>query len=284
MQLLRSPASFYQPDSGREPLTFSLTALEDIIIPAAQQELLPRFARVERQHKRDGSVLTEADLAVQSRIAAQLQQQWPETVFLGEEMTAAEQSALLDGGQPVWCLDPLDGTSNFAAGIPYFCVSLALLQQGGVRLGIIYDPLRDECFTASHEQGACLNGEPLRIKPSGLELRQTTALIDFKRLEKDLATRLVTEQPYASQRSFGSVALDWCWLAAGRCHVYLHGRSNIWDYAAGNYIFHAAGGYSSTLDGETVFTHALTPRSSVAALDPSLFAAWTKWLGITLKE
>jgi myo-inositol-1(or 4)-monophosphatase len=129
-----------------------------------------------------------------------------------------------------------------------------------------------------------LNGEPLRIKPSGLELRQTTALIDFKRLEKDLATRLVTEQPYASQRSFGSVALDWCWLAAGRCHVYLHGRSNIWDYAAGNYIFHAAGGYSSTLDAEAIFTHTLTPRSSVAAVDPSLFAAWTKWLAITPAE
>ena len=264
-------------------MTYSLAVLKDIVIPAAQEELLPRFARVERQHKRDGSVLTEADLAVQSRIAAQLLQQWPETVFLGEEMTAAEQMDLLASGQPVWCLDPLDGTSNFAAGIPYFSISLALLQQGEVLLGMVYDPLRDECFTASHKQGARLNDEPLRVKQTGLELGQTTALIDFKRLEKALATRLVTQIPYASQRSFGSVALDWCWLAAGRCHVYLHGRSNIWDYAAGNYIFHAAGGYSSTLDGEAIFTHALTPRSSVAAVDQSLFVAWTEWLGITLK-
>jgi myo-inositol-1(or 4)-monophosphatase len=264
-------------------MTYSLAVLKDIVIPAAQEELLPRFNRVERLHKRDGSVLTEADLAVQSRIAAQLLQQWPETVFLGEEMTAAEQMDLLASGQPVWCLDPLDGTSNFAAGIPYFSVSLALLQQGEVLLGMVYDPLRDECFTASHKQGARLNDEPLRVKQTGLELGQTTALIDFKRLEKALATRLVTQIPYASQRSFGSVALDWCWLAAGRCHVYLHGRSNIWDYAAGNYIFHAAGGYSSTLDGEAIFTHALTPRSSVAAVDQSLFVAWTEWLGITLK-
>jgi len=264
-------------------VSYSLADLEAMIIPAAQQELLPRFARVERQHKRDGSVLTEADLALQSRVAAQLLQYWPDTVFLGEEMTAAEQTDLLAGGQPVWCLDPLDGTRNFAAGIPYFCVSLALLQQGEVRLGMVYDPLRDECFTASREQGARLNGEPLRIIPSGLELGQTTALIDFKRLEKDLATRLVSGRPYASQRSFGSVALDWCWLAAGRCHVYLHGRSSIWDYAAGNYIFHAAGGYSSTLDGEAIFTHALTPRSSVAAVDQPLFAAWTQWLGILVR-
>jgi len=263
-------------------MTYSLAVLQDMIIPAAQEELLPRFARVERQHKRDGSVLTEADLAVQSRLAAQLLQQWPDTVFLGEEMTVAEQADLLTSGQPVWCLDPLDGTSNFAAGIPFFSISLALLQQGEVLLGIVYDPVRDECFTASPEQGARLNGEPLRVKTTGLELKQTTALIDFKRLEKDLATRLVTAIPYASQRSFGSVALDWCWLAAGRCQIYLHGRSNIWDYAAGNLIFHAAGGYSCTLDGERIFTHALTPRSSVAAVDQSLFAAWTQWLGITI--
>jgi myo-inositol-1(or 4)-monophosphatase len=261
-------------------MTYSLTVLKTIIKPAAQEELLPRFARVERQHKRDGSVLTEADLAVQSRIATLLQQQWPETVFLGEEMTSTEQAGLLTSGQPVWCLDPLDGTSNFAAGIPYFCVSLALLQQGEVLLGVVYDPLRDEWFTASRVQDARLNGMPLHVKKTGLELSQTTALIDFKRLEKALATRLVTEIPYASQRSFGSVALDWCWLAAGRCHIYLHGRSNIWDYAAGNYIFHAAGGYSSTLEGETIFTHALTPRSSVAAVDQPLFSAWTAWLGI----
>lgn len=263
-------------------MTYSLAVLKDMIIAAAQEELLPRFARVERQHKRDGSVLTEADLAVQSRIARQLLHQWPDTVFLGEEMTAAEQAQLLASGQPVWCLDPLDGTSNFAAGIPYFCVSLALLQQGEVLLGIVYDPVRDECFTASGGQDARLNGEPLRVEQTGLELGQTTALIDFKRLEKDLATRLVTQIPYASQRSFGSVALDWCWLAAGRCHIYLHGRSNIWDYAAGNTIFHAAGGYSSTLDGEAIFTHALTPRSSVAAVDQALFTAWTEWLGITV--
>ena len=264
-------------------MSYSLTVLRDIIIPVAHEELLPRFARVERQRKRDGSVLTEADLAVQSRLGTQLLQQWPDTVFLSEEMTSAEQLELLASGQPVWCLDPLDGTSNFAAGIPFFCISLALLQQGEVVLGMVYDPVRDECFSASREQGARLNGEPLVVKQTGLELGQTTALIDFKRLEKDLATRLVTAIPYASQRSFGSVALDWCWLAAGRCHIYLHGRSSIWDYAAGNMIFHAAGGYSSTLEGEAIFTQALIPRSSVAAVDQSLFTAWTEWLGITLK-
>ena len=263
-------------------MSYSIGGLQEIIIPAAKEELLPRFARVARQHKIDGSVLTEADLAMQERVAGHLQQQFPDTVFLGEEMDAQEQRRLLQTDRPVWCLDPLDGTSNFATGIPYFCVSLALLQQGRVILGLVYDPVRDECFAADSAQHATLNGESLATVDTGLPLKQATALVDFKRLQPALATRLVSEIPYASQRSFGSVALDWCWLAAGRSHVYLHGRSNIWDYAAGNYIFLCAGGFASTLEGEPVFTHELTPRSSVGAVDRPLFTAWCDCLGVQL--
>ncbi|HSG11375.1 MAG TPA: inositol monophosphatase family protein [Gammaproteobacteria bacterium] len=257
--------------------------VQAIIVSAAREELLPRFARVERTRKRDGSILTEADTAMQTRIAASLQQLSPDVLFLGEEMEADEQAALLESGQPVWCLDPLDGTSNFACGIPYYCVALALLHKGHVELGLVYDPVRDECFSAVHGEGARLDGKPLRVVESGLALRQATALIDFKRLDAGLATRLVTDIPYASQRSFGSVALDWCWLAAGRSHIYLHGRSKVWDYAAGNLIFNEAGGHSVSLDGQPVFTRALSPRASVAAVDRGLFDAWTRWLGIDLQ-
>jgi len=260
-----------------------LAELQTGIVAAARDELLPRFAHVERHRKRDGSVLTEADTAMQSRTADYLHGLSPDTMFLGEEMDAGEQAALLASGKPVWCLDPLDGTGNFACGIPYYCVSLALLQSGRVELGLVYDPVRDECFTAQHGGGAWLDGKPLRVVDSGLALKQATALVDFKRLEPALATRLVTDIPYASQRSFGSVALDWCWLAAGRCHLYLHGRSNIWDYAAGNLVFSEAGGYSVSLDGQAVFTHALVPRSAVAAVDQGLFEAWCRWLGINLQ-
>lgn len=264
-------------------MTYNLQQLQAIIVAAAREELLPRFTRVEREHKADGSFLTEADLAVQSRIAAQLLQHWPDTVFLGEEMSAGQQAGLLESGQPVWCLDPLDGTSNFAAGIPYFSVSLSLLEKGEVTLGIVYDPLRDECFAASKTDAATMNGVPLQVPASGLALRHATAIIDFKRLAPELAVRLVSELPYASQRSFGSVALDWCWLAMGRSHVYLHGRSNIWDYSAGNFIFTLAGGHSCTLEGEPLFVNALQTRSSVGAVDASLFREWTQWLGITVK-
>ena len=266
--------------TGVDSMSYLMKDLQQIVIAAAQEELLPRFARVARQRKSDGSVLTEADLVMQERLAGLLHQQFPDTVFLGEEMEAAEQKQVLLTDKPVWCLDPLDGTSNFAAGIPYFCVSLALLQQGKVLLGLVYDPVRDECFVADQAQRASLNGEPLAVVESGLSLKQATALVDLKRLQPGLAARLVADIPYASQRSFGSVALDWCWLAAGRSHVYLHGGSHIWDYAAGNYIFQCAGGYASTLGGEPVFTHELTPRSSVGAVDKTLYAEWRTYLGV----
>lgn len=261
-------------------MSYLMNDVQKMVKAAAQEELLPRFARVARQRKSDGSVLTEADLVMQERLAELLRQQYPDTVFLGEEMDAAEQKQVLQTDKPVWCLDPLDGTSNFAAGIPYFCVSLALLQQGKVLLGLVYDPVRDECFSADQAQRTSLNGEPLTVVESGLSLKQATALVDLKRLQPSLAARLVADVPYASQRSFGSVALDWCWLAAGRSHVYLHGGSHIWDYAAGNYIFHCAGGFGSTLEGEPVFRHELTPRSSVAAVDKALFAEWCAYLGV----
>ena len=254
--------------------------IQDIVIAITREELVPRFTKVKREVKADGSFLTEADLVMQQRLAGELVKQWPDTVFLGEEMCADEQTALLSSTKPVWCLDPLDGTSNFAAGIPYFSVSLALIESGKVTQALVYDPIRDECFTANEENGARLNGNPLKLTKAGVKLNQATALIDFKRLDADLATRLVTERPYASQRSFGSVALDWCWLATGRCHLYLHGSSHIWDYAAGSFIFHHAGGFSCTLSGEPVFINKLQPRSSVAATDKELFQAWSDWLGI----
>lgn len=111
-----------------------------------------------------------------------------------------------------------------------------------------------------------------------MERQKCTALIDFKRLPSSLSMNLVGLRPYASQRSFGSVALDWCWMAASRFHVYLHGSSNLWDYSAGLLIFNEAGGCSSTLEGEGIFINDLSKRSSVAALDQATFDEWYAWL------
>ena len=274
-----------------------INQIRQIVIEAAREELLPRFTRVSHEFtgtlppgvpeyrpsvhiKADGSFLTEADLAVQNRIARALKQLSPAIAFLGEEMPASEQQALLEGDAPLWCLDPLDGTSNFANGIPFFSVSLALLEKGRVVLGVVYDPSRDECFSAELGKGAWLNETPLHTCESHPSLARCTATIDFKRLAPALATRLACEAPYSSQRSFGSVALDWCWIAAGRGQLYLHGKQNLWDYAAGTLILAEAGGHACTLQGEAVMVPRLEKRSAVAATSQDLFTAWTAWLGV----
>jgi myo-inositol-1(or 4)-monophosphatase len=255
-----------------------LSDLKQIIVSAARDELLPRFADVQRNTKMDGSFVTAADLAVQLTITRELKERYPDTALLGEEMTADEQGELLNNSDSLWCLDPLDGTSNFAVGTPYYAISLALIERGVATLGIVYDPNRDECFVGIRGQGAFINDEPLTVKSVDLPLSQCTALIDFKRLPPRLAMDLVAQRPYASQRSYGSVALDWCWMAASRFHVYLHGASNLWDYSAGLLIFNEAGGYSSTLEGDEIYVNELSKRSSVAALDQVTFDQWSSWL------
>lgn len=249
--------------------------LAETVRVLAQQELLPRFQRVTHSVKSDGSLVTEADLAMQRRMVDTLTAHWPTLPLLGEEMSGEQQQQLLDHNEAgLWLLDPLDGTSNFAAGIPYFSVSLALLRKGVVELAVIYDPLRDECFSAERGKGAWLNGEPLRAPAATRPLRQGIALIDLKRLTPELAARVVLQPPYSSQRNLGSGALDWCYVATGRVDVYLHGGQKLWDYAAGQLILSEAGGYASTLEGETVLINALQPRSVVAAADKENYRQW----------
>jgi myo-inositol-1(or 4)-monophosphatase len=263
-------------------MTLDIEQLKNLIIRAADEDLLPRFTRSERREKQDGSVITAADTAMQSRLRAELAAQWPDYPLLGEEMDESVQRGLLQGASPgLWCVDPLDGTSNFAAGIPCFAVSVALLQNGRPEAGVVYDPVRRECFWAMRRRGAWCNDTRLQSRHRNIALKQTVALIDFKRLDAALARGLAEQPPYSSQRSFGSVALDWCWIAAGRGHVYLHGKQRIWDYAAGSLILAEAGGHALTLDGEAVFRADIAPRSAVAALDARLFREWCAWLGIT---
>ena len=124
--------------------------------------LLPLLNKVKREKKLDNSIVTEADLAVDKYISQFLSQRWPEITLLSEEMspdTRAKQFQL--NRVKMWCLDPLDGTTNFAAGAPYFAISLALINQNRSELAIVYDPVREECFTAVRGQGAQLNGDTI---------------------------------------------------------------------------------------------------------------------------
>jgi len=262
----------------------NLKTLKNIIIDVTKKELLPRFANVSHTSKSDKSIVTEADIAAQKNITTQLKKNWPEIQLLGEEMTVEQQEKILTTEHAVWCLDPLDGTTNFASGIPYFAISLALIFKGEVILGAVYDPVRNEYFFAgknkNNEISATLNDQVLNLPDSKTSLSNSVAIVDLKRLSANLASRVATHPPFASQRNFGASALDWCWMAANRAQVYLHGNQNIWDYAAGEFIFRAAGGKSVTLESETVFKQALEKRSVVAAINETLFYEWTHWLNI----
>lgn len=261
-------------------MTPDIALLRDLVVRVAREELLPWLGEIRGERKRDGSIVTQVDRHMQGRLQAELAQRWPGFGFLGEEMAAGEQGRLLAGlraGTDLWCLDPLDGTSNFVAGVPYFAVSLALLSAQGARLAVVYDPNRGECFTAQHGGGAALNGAPLRT-PAPVALAAAVAGVDFKRLPPRLACRLGERPPFHSQRNFGASSLDWCWVAAGRLQVYVHGAQQLWDYAAGNLILAEAGGCAYTLAREQVFVAALTPRFVVAAVAPALLAEWQAWL------
>ncbi|HJV94758.1 MAG TPA: inositol monophosphatase family protein, partial [Albitalea sp.] len=259
----------------------ALETLRDIVRTAAREELMARFAEVARHIKHDGSVVTEADVAMQHRLKADLAHRWPEYDFLGEEMAGHEHERLTaTTSKGLWCVDPLDGTSNYATGIPFFAVSLALLVDGRPEIGLVYDPVRDECFMARRGQGARLNDIALGVHepPPPEVLRRCIAAVDFKRLAPALAARLGARPPYGSQRNFGASSLEWCWLADGRFHLYLHGGQKLWDYTGGHLVLTEAGGRACTLEGEEVFTHSLKPRSVVAAVTPALFSDWKAWV------
>jgi len=250
----------------------------ELLRRVGDEELLPRLGRPGARLKADGTLVTEADLAVQARIAAELAQRYPMIPLLGEEMPRAEQERLLAGSvEGIWCLDPLDGTSNFAAGIPVFAISLAYLRHGRTQLGVVYDPVRSECFHARAGEGAWLDDRPVNPGEPPPSLAECIAIVDYKRLEPRLAANLATRPPFRSQRSFGSVALDWCWLAAGRGHLYLHGGQKLWDYAAGRLIFSeagGAGGCGAGPGGPPSDEPGLSPLLALAAAGPRLLGEW----------
>lgn len=250
--------------------------LQHLLIDIAEAEVLSRYRDPDVTRKSDGTLVTDADLAVQRRLIEQLAASWPEIPLMGEEMTPEEQQTLAER-DCYWCADPLDGTTNYSAGLPYFAISLALIVEGRAVLGIVYDPLRHECYRAELGRGAWLNDEPLRLRQGPAILKDCIAIVDFKRLPPGLAIQLSNHPPYRSQRCFGAIALEWCWLAAGRAHLNLHGGQKLWDYAAGRLIFAEAGGvFNQAGAGQERLGLAVQP--ALGAVDARLYGLWRGWL------
>jgi myo-inositol-1(or 4)-monophosphatase len=275
-------ASVMEKRSMSRTGSFGMSALLKATIAAvklvAAEEIMPRYLKVAHQHKSDGSLCTDADIATQNALTRKLQAICNVPV-MGEEMPEAEQQAIWQSAQDgLWCIDPIDGTSNFVHGLPYFAVSVALLRCGRSVLGVVYDPVADEMFAAESGKGAYLNGEMLFGRMTMATMSQSLANVDLKRLDIGLAQRLATRPPFASQRNFGASALDWCYTAAGRYDLYLHGGQKMWDYAAGVLILSETGGYACCIESDDFAAGDVWQRSVIAARSKTLFDEWKSWI------
>ena len=195
-------------------------------------------------------LVTDVDLAIERHFRERVAATFPDHVVLGEEYGAPSDP---DAASPCWIFDPIDGTTNFAHGVPIFCASLALEIDGVLRVGAVYDPNRDELFAAERGQGAWLNGEPLRVSSTS-NLKDALLVTGFPysvQVDGDdllaLFARFITES--RAVRRLGSAAIDVCYVAAGRMDGFWEEGLGAWDIAAGALILEEAGGRITDLDG-----------------------------------
>jgi myo-inositol-1(or 4)-monophosphatase len=238
------------PSSQPTPSPFLATAIDAVRrAGAAQRQAYGGGFEINKKGTID--LVTEIDVAIEREFRAHIAEAWPGHGILGEEFGATEDRG--SGIRHWWIFDPIDGTTNFAHGLPIFCASLALEVDGALEVGAVYDPMRDELFTAERGKGAWLNGRRLAVSAAD-------CLVD---------SLLVTGFPYSVQtdgdeilglfarfigaaravRRLGSAALDVCYVAAGRMDGFWEQGLGPWDVAAAALIVEEAGGRTSDLEG-----------------------------------
>jgi myo-inositol-1(or 4)-monophosphatase len=199
--------------------------------------------------------VTDADVAAQDLIAKHIRSRFPDHGFLTEE--AAPD--LPGEGDVIWIVDPLDGTSNYSRGQSNFCVSIAAAAGQDVQVGVIYDPVRDELFSAAINQVGTLNGEPIAVSEIEDPSRSIVGLDwghSHTRRRKTLELLEAVAHDVHSVRAIGSAALALAWVAAGRLDAYFNVNLKRWDYAAGALLVTLAGGRFSTVsDGPVNLAH-----------------------------
>lgn len=199
-------------------------------------------------------VVSGASLEVQEAVLSVLRQECPADAVLAEE--GPEDEALPVEAERLWIVDPVCGSLNFVQGIPFFAVSVALRVSGRMRVGVVYDPVRDETFAARIGGGATLNGRPIgvRITSEGPDFwEQSWVGFDLphsgERREMALRVLRLFSAEVMSQTMLGSPALGLCYVACGRLHAYWHLDAKPWDIAAGAVILEEAGGLMHGSDG-----------------------------------
>jgi myo-inositol-1(or 4)-monophosphatase len=219
------------------------------------------------EHKRrEIDLVTEFDRRSEELILKRIRKAYPEHRILSEESGRGGA-----GGEPIWMVDPLDGTVNFAHTLPIFSVSIALCRGGRAVLGVVYDPARKECFWAERGQGAYCGTTRLRVSKAA-ELGESLLVTGFP---YDAWTNPDNNLDHYGRfavcsrgvRRLGSAALDLAYIAAGRFDGYWELRLSPWDVAAGGLIAEEAGARVTAIDGESDY---LTETPSLIAANPAL--------------
>lgn len=231
-----------------------IPAVEAILRDVAQTEVLSRFGKLKREEiraksSRQNDLVTTADIEAENRLIEALSKLLPDSTFIGEEETANHPEILdrLHGDAPVWTIDPLDGTGNFAKGKPCFAMICALVQGGETHMGWIYDPIAEICVTAEKGKGVFLGEQKLSISEVSEIERMTGSLGDglrarLQKRKENGETGL--PQQLVRYHCCGREYLD---LLLGKIHFALYGGNLMpWDHAAGVLMVEEAGGYGRT--------------------------------------
>jgi myo-inositol-1(or 4)-monophosphatase len=254
------------------PPLYLATAIEAVI--RAGEVQLSRFGTDIRVDKKGAiDLVTEIDLQIEREFRATIAARFPDHVVLGEEFGSSGDRE----GTPrfCWVFDPVDGTTNYAHGLPIFCSSLALEIDGEIAVGAVYDPTRRELFTAERGRGAWLNGAPLKVSAAN-ELIDSLLVTGFHYgIHRDPEELVSLFREFITRsravRRLGSAALDLCYVAAGRFDGYWESKIQPWDVAAGALIVEEAGGRVSTVMGDSFRSRAGSVLASNGRIhDPML--------------
>jgi myo-inositol-1(or 4)-monophosphatase len=217
------------------------------------------------RHKGRIDLVTKIDQLSEDYLVGQIKVRYPDHAIFTEETGHHQGNA-----DTCWYIDPLDGTINYAHGIPIYCVSIAYVENQLARLAVVLDPTRPECFSAERSKGAWLNGKPIHVSQIA-ELVGGILVTGFPNHTETRHNNLDNFSHFFFEaqaiRRFGSAALDLCYVAAGRSDGYWQIESHAWDMAAGTLIIQEAGGVVTDLDGSPDF---LKEPYCVVAANPQL--------------
>ncbi len=223
---------------------------------------------LEVKSKQANDFVTQVDRAAEEAIIEVVHKAYPDHAFMAEESGATGGDA-----EYRWIIDPLDGTTNFIHGFPQYCVSIAVEHRGALAHAVVYDPVKNELFTASKGRGAFLNDRRMRVsKCTRLQGALVGTGFPFKELGRlDLYTRQLRYfmQTTAGVRRAGAAALDLAYVACGRLDAFWELGLSPWDMAAGSLLIQEAGGLVGDLTGEARFME----TGDICAATPKIFAA-----------